>query len=263
MRESSLVPTNLLNWPRVARRLPEEKLILLSLWAAPFMGCAGFGELPLCPFAASIGISPEALETGIANLVAAGLIITDVDTGEVAILDWFRFHHFKTPTSKQILTREIDKIRSGAIKTVISEKSISCLPTATSTSTKVAAAHKQHPPQISAVPSGKKYSVIGGLDCWDAADRTSAQVITANTAPEDLGIAIDAVRRAGKSPVPGVVQRELLALAHHRKVAAIPPPILASYPPPDLAAQRAGEKLLPASLSKIIPKNQHSETNRG
>lgn len=74
MRESSLVPTNLLNWPRVAVRLPEEKLILIAIWAAPWLSCAGVGMLPLRPFAASLGLSAEATETGIGNLVSAGLL---------------------------------------------------------------------------------------------------------------------------------------------------------------------------------------------
>lgn len=131
MRESSLVPTNLLSWPPVARRLPEEKLILAALWFAPWMSCAGYGELPLCPFAASLGISPESTETGITNLEKAGLVFVDGLTAELALDGWFRFHRFKTPTSRTMLKREIEKIRSEAIKKIVSEKSLICLPTTT------------------------------------------------------------------------------------------------------------------------------------
>lgn len=131
MRESSLVPTNLLNWPRVARRLPEEKLIFAALWFAPWMSCAGYGELPLCPFAASLGISPDSTETGITNLEKAGLVFFDGLTAELALDGWFRFHRFKTPTSKTMLKREIAKIRSEVIKKIVSEKSFGCLPTTT------------------------------------------------------------------------------------------------------------------------------------
>ncbi len=131
MRESSLVPTNLLNWPRVARRLPEEKLLILALWSAPWMSCAGYGELPLCPFAASIGISPESTETGISNLEQAGLVFFDAHTVELALDGWFRFHRFKTPQSKKILEREIEKIHSSIIKRIVSEKSSGCFSTTT------------------------------------------------------------------------------------------------------------------------------------
>lgn len=134
MRESSLVPTNLLSWPLVARRLPEEKLILAALWFAPWMSCAGYGELPLCPFAASLGISPESTETGISNLEKAGLVFVDDLTAELALEGWFRFHRFKSVTSKTILEREIGKIRSDVIKNIVSEKSSACLPTTTAPS---------------------------------------------------------------------------------------------------------------------------------
>jgi len=137
MRESSLVPTNLLNWPQVARRLPEEKLLLLALWSAPWISCAGYGELPLCPFAASIGISPESTETGISNLEQAGLVFSDELTAELALDGWFRFHKFKTPLSRKMLEREIDKIRSGVIKSIVIEKSKACLPTPHSASTSI------------------------------------------------------------------------------------------------------------------------------
>jgi hypothetical protein len=95
------------------------------------MSCAGYGELPLCPFAASIGISPESTETGINNLEQAGLVFFDAHTVELALEGWFRFHRFKTPQSKKILEREIEKIRSEVIKKLVSEKSSICLPTTT------------------------------------------------------------------------------------------------------------------------------------
>jgi len=137
MRESSLVPTNLLNWPQVARRLPEEKLLLMALWSAPWISCAGYGELPLCPFAASIGISPESTETGISNLEQAGLVFSDELTAELALDGWFRFHKFKTPLSQKMLEREIGKIRSVVIKSIVVEKSKYCLPTPPSASTSI------------------------------------------------------------------------------------------------------------------------------
>lgn len=135
MRESSLVPTNLLNWPRVAGRLPEEKFVLMALWSSPFLSCAGCGLVALNPFAASLGFSADACQTNINNLVEAGLVMADADTGEIFILDWFRFHKFKTPIQKNLLLRAIQKTQSAALKSVILEKSITCMPTSTLTST--------------------------------------------------------------------------------------------------------------------------------
>lgn len=135
MRESSLVPTNLLNWPRVAARLPEEKLLLLALWSAPFLNCAGVGELPLRPFAASLGLAREATETGLNNLAEAGLLVSDTETGEIFVADWFRFHKFKTPHQRQMLEKVIHRVRSERLKIMICEKSTTYLPTTTATAT--------------------------------------------------------------------------------------------------------------------------------
>jgi hypothetical protein len=144
MRESSLTPTNLLTQQRSAHLMPDQKLILLATWSAPWINCAGVGELPVRPFAAALGFDPSALETGISTLVFSGLLMFDKVTGELFVLDWFRFHKFKTEMSRGILARSTEKIQSDLIKKVVIEKSMSCFPTATATatatSTKAAAA---------------------------------------------------------------------------------------------------------------------------
>lgn len=142
MRESSLTPTNLLTQQRSAHLMPDQKLILLATWSAPWINCAGVGELPLRPFAAALGFDPSALETGISTLVFSDLLLFDKVTGELFVLDWFRFHKFKTEMSRGILAHTTEKIQSDLIKKLVIEKSMSCFPTAiaTATSTKTAAA---------------------------------------------------------------------------------------------------------------------------
>ena len=224
MRESSLVPTNLLTSPRLARRLPEEKLICYGVWAAPWMTCVGFGELPLYPFAASLGLSPEATETGIDNLVDAGLFVIDKITGELAVLDWFRFHKFKTPNSQRILRQTIEKIRSKKIKFIILEKSASCFPTAaeTASASKNAAEEEKkttssqhnfaHPLQ------GKQFDLhSSGLVCWNLTDQKNADQLATNTPIDELSAAIVAAKAAGKSPVPGTVAKFLRDEARKQK----------------------------------------------
>lgn len=152
MRESSVIPTNLLNWPRVADRLPEEKLILLALWSAPWLSSAGCGELPLRPFAASVGLDAASAATGINNLREVGLIVIDEDTNELFVMDWFRFHKFKSSHSQNILRGEIEKVRSEALKNVIRLKSTICLPTTTATATEKINPNLNPPPPPSGVP---------------------------------------------------------------------------------------------------------------
>lgn len=135
MRESSLVPTNLLGWPRCDSLLPDQRLILLWLWSAPFLNCGGFGEIPLRGAASTLGLDPAALLGGIMTLQQNGLLIYDQATGEIFLTDWFRFHKFKTTLSRQILQNEFLKLQSEQIKSTFLNKSMACFPTPTLTST--------------------------------------------------------------------------------------------------------------------------------
>lgn len=134
-RESSLIPTNLLSWPSCSNLLPDQKLILIWLWACPHLTCAGTGLLPLPAAAATLGLSKEAFFGGVVDLENVGLIKFDKSTAEVMICGWFRFHKFNSPVQKANLKSAIKKIQSDSIKSEIVEKSMTYLTTATSTAT--------------------------------------------------------------------------------------------------------------------------------
>jgi len=134
MRQASIVPTNLLNWPKCDQLSVEDKYILLALWSAPFISSAGFGELPHKSFSASLNLLSEQLAEGLNRLVKAKLLTVDKNTNEIFINDWFRFHVFKTEHSRRILKSDLAKIQSKNLKKIASEKSMSCVTTATSTS---------------------------------------------------------------------------------------------------------------------------------
>lgn len=116
MKEKTIVPTTLLDWPKVIDLLPEQKLLLLSLWAGRYTNGIGIvSNPPLAAMAASVGLSRAALETGLANLHDAKCIIWDREADEICITDWFRFHQFKG-VGEQIARREAGKVRSELIK---------------------------------------------------------------------------------------------------------------------------------------------------
>ena len=112
MRDRTIIPTNLLDWPRCSTLLPDQKLIIHWLWACPYFSCAGAGLLPINAAAATLGLDSQALAGGLKTLVAAELIEIDIATGEVAVCDWFRFHSFKSPIAKSSLTAAIKKIQA-------------------------------------------------------------------------------------------------------------------------------------------------------
>lgn len=134
-RESSLVPTNLLNWPRVESLLPDQRLILIWLWASPCLNSAGCGTVYIKPSAATLGLDPAALRGGLQTLQDAGLVDIDQDTGELFVCDWFRFHKFRSPIQSRNLESDIKKIDSPRLKRLILEKSTTYKTTATATST--------------------------------------------------------------------------------------------------------------------------------
>ena len=89
---------------------------------------------PIRPAASSLGLSPDALLGGIETLIDAGLVEMDAETSEIFIIDWFRFHRFKTTPSQKILSSAIEKIISLSLRKLILEKSSGCFPTSTASS---------------------------------------------------------------------------------------------------------------------------------
>lgn len=135
MREKSVVPTNLLSWPRCNGLLPDQRLILMWLWACPYLSSAGCGLVPLPAAAATLGLDQAALMGGLDTLEVAGLIACDKETGELFIVDWFRVHTFKSPVAKRCFDADLKKVQSERLKNMIAEKSMAYFPTATATET--------------------------------------------------------------------------------------------------------------------------------
>lgn len=135
MREKSIVPTSLLDWPRADGLLSDQRYIFLWLWSSPYITSAGAGHLPVRAAAATLGLSPDALADGLSTLQTAGLIDLDEQTGEVMIVDWFRWHSFKNGTQQRCLALDINRIRSERLKNAIREKSTTCVTTITTTIT--------------------------------------------------------------------------------------------------------------------------------
>ena len=147
MRESSLVPTNLLGWPRVESLSSQDKYILQALWSARWITCAGCGELPVVSFAAALGVSDKQVRSGIQTLISRGLVVFDPVTSELFILDWFRFHKFRKPNSARILAATVERIQSDDVRKLVSEKSSSCVPTASASATASATELSTAPPR--------------------------------------------------------------------------------------------------------------------
>ena len=122
MAESRLVPTNLLSWPRIKDLLPDQKLIAYYLWASRFSNSCGCYEIPFELSAVEMGLSELALVEAIRELERRGLVMFDHATGEVFVLDWYRFHKFSSGAQQSQLRQSLAKIQSDRLKKIVTNK---------------------------------------------------------------------------------------------------------------------------------------------
>lgn len=120
MAESRLVPCNLMAWPRVRDLLPDQKLIVYHLWATCH-SASGCQLLDLGGFQGALNITAPAIQEALAEFQRRGLVELDDATGEVAILDWFRFHKFEAPSRRRLLEDSIRRVQSPRLRSIVEE----------------------------------------------------------------------------------------------------------------------------------------------
>lgn len=216
MRDRTIIPTNLLDWPRCQSLLPDQRLILLWVWSCPYMTAAGHGFVPVKPAAATLGLDPEALVGGLDSLEQAGLIARDASTGEIFVLDWYRFHRFKGPAAASVAS-SIKKVQSERLKRLILEKSMGCLPTTTTTTTTTVSCKQETAtasPAGGAVRARKKQFLVCGITCWTPEDRQQAKDLAEEYGGEIVKAVADDIRRCGAEPLPSVIAKTLKGKKH-------------------------------------------------
>ncbi|MEW5972350.1 MAG: hypothetical protein AB1713_01165 [Pseudomonadota bacterium] len=124
MAESRLVPCNLMAWPKIRNLLPEQKLIVYHLWAT-CQSAVGCQLLDFGAFQGALSLTQEALRDTIGELEKRGLVDVDEETGEVAIVDWARWHKFNTPSRRRLAEDAIKRIQSPRLRQIV-EKTMTC-----------------------------------------------------------------------------------------------------------------------------------------
>ena len=125
MAASRLVPCNIMSWPRIVALLPDQKLIFVHLWLNTATNSAGCYLYPIGSAAGELSLSATSLAEALRRFQKDGLIDIDESTGEVMIMDWFRWHTFKG-VRHNILASDIKKIQSERLKNATIEKSATC-----------------------------------------------------------------------------------------------------------------------------------------
>lgn len=214
MRESSLVPCNLIDWLRCESLLPGQKFILLWLWSCAFLNCAGFGFIPIKGTSSSLSLSSESLLKAIQYLEEISLVTYDGNTGEVFINDWFRFHKFKTKPQINNFKYALGKLQSQKIKNVILEKSATYFATATITPTEIVA--------ISASICAKKTKYyFNGVEVWTQDDKMQVQILVNEFGEEQIKEAVQIALTKGLQILPSIITKILKGQLNEKHQTAV------------------------------------------
>lgn len=116
--DRTIVPTNLLIFPKVKNMVPDHKLIYIGLWQNNQTTACGCFRLDLDIYAAFLGFARNNLEKAILDFCEIGLVEFDEKTSEIFITDWWRFHKCETGQQIRIVQLSVDKIESNKIREV-------------------------------------------------------------------------------------------------------------------------------------------------
>ncbi|MBK9445447.1 MAG: hypothetical protein IPO00_04710 [Betaproteobacteria bacterium] len=218
MREKSVVPTSLPDWPRVTALLPEQKLILgLGFWAGRYTNSIGVAVVPVRPLAASLGLDPAALQQGIKTLCQEQLLLADWETSEVFVCDWFRFHVFKG-LGVEIAKKEYLKISSRIIAAAVAKASpwLASDPIVRA----IVSNQRSSPPTATARGTASSSPATrirtrrdSGIVTFFQTDEVRASAIEQKHSAETIQTAVSAVEARDKEPVPGLVEKSIEARA--------------------------------------------------
>ncbi|MBL8404301.1 MAG: hypothetical protein JNL16_07130 [Dechloromonas sp.] len=210
------MPTNLLDWPRVSGLLPEIKLILgMGFWAGRYTNSIGIAEVPLRPLAATLGLDPAALETGIKTLCGEGLLVGDFDRLEYFVADWFRFHTFRG-NGIQIAKKEFLKIGSITLSSALLKAApwLGDEPIPGKEERSISKKQRLKSPTAAATPTSSAAEKTrirrqSGIVTFIATDPERAIQLERIYQPEQIANAVKAVEAKNREPVPGLVQKEI------------------------------------------------------
>ena len=209
MRDRTIIPTNLMDWPRVAPLLPEVKFIYSSgFWGSRYTNMIGVAEIPLRPLAASLGFDPSALQSGITVLCHEELIVGDWETYEFFICDWFRFHKFKGSGIAMAL-QQFSKIRSPVVQKLVSNAApwITDKPLIQSKQ-RVRAPTAEKKETSTSAGKIRDRRISGIVTYWPTDSERAARIEKIYTG-EQIALAVIAVEKDGKEPVPGLIEKAI------------------------------------------------------
>ncbi|MFZ5882405.1 MAG: hypothetical protein ACOYYI_01340 [Chloroflexota bacterium] len=117
-RDKTIVPTGMTDWPRYKALDSVQRLVYHQLWTSREMMSIGVGLVSHAKLADGASQAITAIP-GILDFISQKRLIEyDPSTGEVFVVDWFRFHTFRGVGLK-IALKELERIESKAIRRAV------------------------------------------------------------------------------------------------------------------------------------------------
>lgn len=212
------VPTNLLRWPRTKDLVTQYKGILMYLWAHPQQTNCGCYLLPLDATAADLSMSAGSLADAISEFERRGLVHLDPDTGEIMLLDWFRFYTPRTAPARGATESAIRKVLSTGLRKKVENlyksKVDGCKgkdkdKDKDKASSKEEEAKLRHATLQRRGPGSQLSKSAAGITCWTDGDRETAKQLEDRHGIEKVREVVALANVSDQEPLPSRISRLL------------------------------------------------------
>jgi hypothetical protein len=204
------VPVNILRWPKTRDLITQHKFIYVSLYFTGDTKSCGCYLLGIESLAADLSMTASSLDDALSEFKRRGLIEFDNETGEIYVVDWPRWHNYKTPAAVGALKASLDKIQSKKLGITVKNAYESILrdwkgkdKVKAKTSSK-----EEEPDATNQEPKQPRLSAAG-IRIWTDQDEQQVQRIENAYTAEQIKNAVTVLTEQGKDPLPMRVSRLL------------------------------------------------------
>jgi len=195
------VPTNLMAWPKHQDMVNGYKTMIYWMWSNTHISNAGVMIFPIAESGAATS-NPQAVVQGMLNeFHRRKIILRDLDTGEIFINDWFRYHRF--PKNRlHALRNDIAKIRSPQLRIAVEDAASDIL-----------RKYDSRSPTLVETSSTKTMGVLCGVEYWSQDEHKNLLDLIERFSVEQVQEAADQVREErndGKAFLSGVLSKLVL-----------------------------------------------------
>lgn len=208
--ETRPVPVNILRWPKTRDLITQHKFIYVTLYCNADATSCGCYLVGIESLAADMSMTASSLEDALNEFKRRGLIEYDRETGEVFVLDWPRWHNYKTLPALGALQSSIEKIQSRKLWITVKKAYESTLQSwKGKDKAKVKASSIEEEPVLPSRPQYKPCYSEHGVRIWTEEDKQQCAVLEAKYDGKEIQRAVQQLHENGKEPLPSRISKLL------------------------------------------------------